>query len=102
MSPEAIFTGIAAVITAAAGMALVIREFHNREHNAARSEIDELTADLYRLDQAYIELRHYCFGLRQLLADHGDETVPPPTPGLHVRSKSERPDGSRRDVVGDL
>lgn len=90
MSSEAIFAGIGAVITAAAGMALVIREFRNREHRAARGEIDELTSDLYHLDQAYIELRRYNFELRTLLADHGHDHPPPPEPVLHKPLADER------------
>ena len=90
MDPAAIFAGIAAVFTAAAGMFLVIREFRRREHNAARREVDEMTEDFYRLDQSYIELRLHCFHLRQQLADLGVETHPAPRPALHEPAVRER------------
>lgn len=88
MSTEAVFTGIAAVVVAAGGIALVVREFRNREHKAARAEIDQLTADLYRIDQAYIEERHYAFLLRQMVADLGGD-VPDPPP-IHQLDKSPK------------
>ena len=83
MDPAAIFAGIAAVLTAAAGMTLVIREFRRREHNAARREVDAMVEDFYKLDHSYIELRLYCFHLRRQLADLGVESHPAPEPELH-------------------
>ena len=89
MDPAAIFAGIGAVIAAAIGMTLVIREFRRREHNAARREVDEMTEDFYRLDQSYIELRLHCFHLRQQLADLGVATHPAPAPALHKEMVKE-------------
>jgi len=93
----AIFAGIGAVFTAAIGMALVMREFRNREHNAARQEVDELTADLYRSDQSYIDLRRYAANLRVQLADLGVETpAAPAPPDHHPIAVNERRHGWRR------
>lgn len=79
MSLEAILAGIGAVLTAAIGVALIVREFRFKEHKASRAEINTLTTDLYHLDQAYIEFRRYAHTLRQLLADNGiDAPSPPP------------------------
>lgn len=78
MSVEAIAAGMGAVITAIAGMVLVIREFRNREHKAARAEVNQLITDLYAVDNAYIELRRYNYELRQLLADKGVDVPEPP------------------------
>ena len=83
MDPAAIFAGIGAVIAAAIGLTLVIREFRRREHNAARREVDEMLVDFYRLDNSYIQLRLHTFQLRQQLADLGIETPNPPEPALH-------------------
>lgn len=84
MDPAAIVAGIGAVIAAAAGLLLVVREFRRREHNAARREVDAMAGDFYQLDQSYIALRLHCFRLRQQLADLGVETPPAPEPALHV------------------
>lgn len=78
---EALFAGIGAVLTAAIALTLIIREFRNREHKAARQEIAHLTDDLYNLDQAFISFRSYAHVLRQLLADAGIDA--PPTPPIH-------------------
>ena len=90
MDPAAIFAGIGAVIAAAAGMTLVIREFRRREHNAARREIDAMATDFYRLDEAYIRLRLHCFRLRQRLADLGVESEQAPEPVLHEAHGREK------------
>lgn len=79
MSIEAIAAGIGAVITAVAGMVLLMREFRNREHKAARAEVNTLMTDLYGVDNAYIELRRYTFEMRQMLADLGADVPTPPT-----------------------
>ena len=81
MDNTTFLAGIGAVLTAAAGLALVIREFRNREHKAARQSINHLTSDLYRVEAAYVELRHYCYVLRQRLADTGEKV--PVAPMIH-------------------
>lgn len=98
MSLQAVLTGIGAVLTAAAGLALIIREFRNREHKAARNEIGHLTNDLYNLDQAYIEFRRYAHTLRQLLADAGID-APSPPPVHRYEAKDELASGPRRRHV---
>ena len=95
MDPAAIFAGIGAVIAAAIGLTLVLREFRRREHNAARREVDEMIVDFYRLDHSYIDLRLHCFHLRQQLADLGVETLPAPEPALHAPMHKEEDVPSR-------
>lgn len=90
MDPGALLAGIAAVVTAGAGMMLMVREFRRREHNAARAEVDEMATDFYRLDTSYIALRLHCFRLRQQLADLGIETDAGPEPALHVPVEREK------------
>lgn len=81
MSLEALLSGIGAVLTAAVGLLLIIREFRHREHKAARAEVASLTRELYDLDQAYIAFRRYAHKLRQMLADQGIDA--PEAPPLH-------------------
>jgi predicted small secreted protein len=90
VSNEALFAGIGAVIAAAMGVTLILREFHRREHNAARKEVDEMVVDFYRLDNSYIDLRLHCFRLRQRLADLGEESLPGPEPALHEPMHREK------------
>ena len=82
--------GLAAVLTGAAGVLLVLREMRRREHNAARREVETMVVDFYTLDNAYIALRLHCFRLRQQLADLGIEAPPTPEPVLHEPMPREK------------
>jgi hypothetical protein len=75
---EAIFTGIAAIITAAGGVVLVIREFRRRDRIAMQKEIDDVNEELARLQHDYLELRKFMLQISQLLIEHG--IAPPELP----------------------
>lgn len=87
MEATTLLAGIGAVITSGAGLALIVREFRNREHKASRSIINHLTSDLYRVEAAYVDLRHYCYVLRQRIADRGEEV--PTAPMIHELQPDE-------------
>ena len=47
MDLAAIFTGVAAILTAAGGVVLVVREFRRRDRRDSQRDIDELEPDLH-------------------------------------------------------
>ena len=68
---EAIFTGVAAIITAAGGIVLVIHEFRRRDRRAMQQELDDLNSELVRLQHDYLELRKFMLQISELLVAHG-------------------------------
>jgi hypothetical protein len=71
VSVEAIFTGIAAIFTAAGGIVLVVREFRRRDRRAAQRELNDVLTQLERLQNDYIELRKFMLQVSELLLEHG-------------------------------
>lgn len=78
MDFTAVLAGVGAILTAAGGTTLVIREFRRRDHRASNREINMLTDDLHQCREDEIRWRNYAHTLRELLADHGVETTEPP------------------------
>lgn len=77
MDLTAILAGVGAILTAAGGIVLVVREFRRRDHRAANAEIDVLSDELHRCRHLHLLWRNYAFDLQRRLADHG---LPPPPP----------------------
>jgi len=71
----AIFTGIAAIVTGAIGVALATKEVRRHERRSAQRVIEELEHDLNACHAENVDLHRFTFELRQFLADHG--FVPP-------------------------
>lgn len=71
MSPEAIFTGIGAILTGATGVALLVHEFRRKDRREMQKAIDELEAELAVLQHDYLVLRKFLMQISQLLIDHG-------------------------------
>ena len=80
MDLEAILAGVGAIVTAAAGVVLIVREFRRRERLASLKEIDEMSAELSRLRHDFLAFRRFAFGLAQMLADRGVDVPPAPAP----------------------
>lgn len=80
MDPEAILTGIGAILTAAGGTVLVVREFRRRDRIESAHEIEELSAEVHECRQLHIRWRRYAFELREMIADLGHEPPVPPDP----------------------
>lgn len=78
MDWTAILTGVGAILTAAGGTVLVVREFRRRDRVLANREIEEFSHELHRCRQVHVKWRHYAFELRTQLADAGLEPAEPP------------------------
>ena len=70
--------GIGAILTAAGGCLLVIREFRRRDRIALKKELDDLSVDVAELRSDIVICRRYAYLLRERLADHGIEPPEPP------------------------
>lgn len=79
MDINAILAGCAAILTAAGGIALVVREFRRRDRRAAQRQLDDVIRELALLQHDYIELRKFMVQVSELLIDRGiDPPVMPP------------------------
>ena len=67
----ALFVGIAAIVTAAGGCALVIREFRKRDRREMQRVLDESSFQLAKLQGECMEVRVRAFKLAGMLADMG-------------------------------
>lgn len=79
MSWQTLFTGIGAILTAAGGCALVIREFRRRDRRALKREVDDLAMDVSELRAEIVMCRRYAYLLAERLAQHGIELPEPPS-----------------------
>ena len=80
MDWAAIATGIGAILTAAGGVTLVVREFRRRDRAAYRQEVDDLSDQLHLCRADFTTFRTWAFELRQRAADAGVEQDEPPQP----------------------
>jgi len=78
MGLDAILTGIAAIVAAAGGLVLVVREFRRRDRRAAQRELNDVIRQLEALQHDYIELRKFMLQVSELLIQHG--IAPPALP----------------------
>jgi hypothetical protein len=76
----AIFTGIAAILTAAGGMMLVVREFRRRDRRGYQFEIDELNEELHLLREDFSDFRRWAFTMHERAVDAGADVTSPPPP----------------------
>ena len=80
MDLAAILTGVAAILTAAGGCALVIREFRRRDRTDCQADIDQLSDDLHVVRSDFAEFRRWAFFLREQAIDAGLDVGEPPPP----------------------
>jgi len=76
----AIFLGIGAIVTAAGGCALVVREFRKRDRLEMQRLVDSSALALAQLQTDCMAVRLHAFKLAALLADHGIIAPPEPVP----------------------
>jgi hypothetical protein len=74
MSLEAILTGIAAILTAAGAIVIIVKEFRRRERRAMQGQIDDLEHELELLQHDYLELRKFMMQISELLIANGIES----------------------------
>jgi hypothetical protein len=77
---QTVLTGIGAMLTAAGGCALVIREFRRRDRRALKREVDDLAFDVSELRADIVICRRYAYLLAERLAEHGIELPEQPPP----------------------
>jgi hypothetical protein len=73
-------TGVSAIVLAAAGLTLAIREVRRKERRDCLADVTELEHRTHDLQSALIDYHSYAYGLRVLLADHGIDVPDPPEP----------------------
>ena len=78
MDWQTLAAGLAAVLTAAGGCILVIREITRRDRAAMRREMAELSTDVTELRADLVACRRYAFDLAVTMAQHGLEPDTPP------------------------
>jgi len=78
VSLEAVLLGIGAIISAAGGCALVIREFRRRDRRGMQRLLDDTSDELVVTHQRLVGYRRWGFNLSERLAAHGETAPPPP------------------------
>ena len=71
-------TGVGAILSAGAGVAMIWREVKSRQHK----EIKRLDEELGQTQEQLVAYHRYAYDLRETLADHGIDApqLPPPPP----------------------
>ena len=80
MTLEAILAGIGAIIAAALGVVLVVREFRRRDRRESFAEIAQLSAELHTLRADMMAYRQWGYDLAVKLTDMGIPVPPAPPP----------------------
>ena len=83
MTLDAILAGIGAIITAAGGIVLVVREFRRRDRKASLQELDQLGDEVHALQADFLNYRRWAYDLAVMLTDMGVH-VPPAPPPVHT------------------
>jgi hypothetical protein len=81
-------TGIGAILSAGAGVAMIWREVKSRQHK----EIKRLDSELESTHEQLVAYHRYAYDLRVTLSDHGidaPQLPPPPAPYLAPTDESE-------------
>ena len=88
--------GVAAIIVAAAGLAVAVREVRRKARRDCLADVNELERWAHELETELIAWHAYSYAMRVLLADHGID-VPDPPPrdadGLGVLRDGPDPGG---------
>lgn len=71
MDLTTVIAGIGAILTAAGGTVLVVREFRHRDHLSANREIEMIGGDLHECRTRLLACSRQIFALRTTLIEHG-------------------------------
>lgn len=80
MTLEAILAGIGAIVAAALGVVLLVREFRRRDRRASIAEIRQMSGDLHALRADMIAYRRWGYDLAVMLTERGIPIPPAPPP----------------------
>lgn len=80
MTLEAIVAGVGAVVAAALGVVLVVREFRRRDRRASIAEIAQLSATVHALRADSIAYRRWGYDVAVQLTAAGIVVPPAPPP----------------------
>jgi hypothetical protein len=85
---DAILAGIGAIVTAAGGVILVVREFRRRDRKASLRALDQLSDEVHALEADFLSYRRWAYDLATMLTDMGVHVPPAPPPVHTVPDKS--------------
>ncbi|HKV67674.1 MAG TPA: hypothetical protein VJN72_06260 [Gaiellales bacterium] len=91
IDPAAIFSGLGAIVTAAGGVALVLRELRRRDRVALAEEIKELNLEVHELRASFQDFRRFAYQLRMQMVDAGLDPPDPPIPDMGLSRMKEKP-----------
>lgn len=96
MTLDAILAGIGAIVTAAGGIILVVRELRRRDRIASVRQIDNLSGELLVTRQDFLVYQQWAFHASQIMVANG--IIPPPLPEIHLAAPpSDEPRPGMRD-----
>lgn len=108
MTLDVILAGIGAIVTAAGGVILVIRELRRRDRVASVRQIDDLTNDLNATRQEALVCERWAFQVSEMMIGQGitppelpkpvRTPLPPDPPGWWERRKARRHQKQAADV----
>lgn len=78
MTLDVILAGIGAIVTAAGGIILIVRELRRRDRVASVRQIDDLTTDLNAVRQEALACEQWAFFASQMMVAQG--MTPPKMP----------------------
>ena len=95
MTLDVLLTGIGAILTAAMGVLLVLRELRRRDRIAASRQIDELAYSLTVTRQDVIAYQQWAYHASQLMVANG--VIPPAMPPINPAAPEEDPKEERQE-----
>jgi len=87
---EAILAGIGAIVTAAGGIVLIVREFRRRDRRKSIREIEQLNDEVHALRADFLAYRSWAYDLAVAMTGHG-LPVPPAPPPVHSVTPRVKP-----------
>lgn len=80
MTLDALLAAVAAIVSAALGVVLIVREFRRRDRRESMAEIAQLSEELHALRADMIAYRRWAYDLAVTLTGLGVTVPPAPAP----------------------